>query len=78
MMELHLIQPMQAFAITAVLITVTILYRKLYDRRFRQTAHLPQLPSSLLWGHLKLFDEYSRRGKLDRHPGKLNPADDGA
>ena len=61
---------MQTLAITAVLITVAILYQKLYCKRFRQYGHLPQLPSSLLWGHLKVFYDFTKRGKLDRHPGK--------
>ncbi|KAK8001003.1 cytochrome P450 monooxygenase [Apiospora marii] len=70
-MDSVLAQPMQAFAITVTLITVTVLYRKLYHKRFRQTAHIPQLPPSLLWGHLKIFYDFTMRGKPDRHPDSM-------
>ena len=34
------------------------LYTRVRYRRFEQYAHLPQLPPSLLWGHLKAVNEY--------------------
>lgn len=37
--------------------------------RFR---NFPQLPSSLLLGHLKAFDQAIRGGIPDRHPGKIH------
>lgn len=49
------------------------LYNKVYHKRFQQYASLPQLPPSLAWGHLAAFDEYIKRGKKDRHPGKSSP-----
>ncbi|KAK8054510.1 hypothetical protein PG994_009577 [Apiospora phragmitis] len=66
--DILLARPIHVIAFTIALITVTILYRKLHYKRFIQNAHLPQLPSSLLWGHLKVFDEFTKRGKTDRHP----------
>lgn len=39
--------------------------------RFRQYAHLPQLPSSLLWGHLKALDGVMREGDRRRHIGMI-------
>lgn len=56
--------------VTAVLIGTTFLYTKLFNQRFKLNAHLPQLPSSLLLGHLKVFDDLVKRGSQDRHPGK--------
>ncbi|KAK8137125.1 Cytochrome P450, partial [Apiospora sp. TS-2023a] len=61
-------RPLLAFAIAAVVIIVTLLYQNIYYRRLRQFAHLPQLPPSLIWGHLKHFNDFTKRGKLDRHP----------
>ncbi|KAK8062742.1 cytochrome P450 monooxygenase [Apiospora hydei] len=61
-------RPVQATAITLLLVAVTFLYRTLHYKRFTQNAHLPQFPSSLLWGHIKLFYDYTKRGKMDRHP----------
>lgn len=65
-----LTSPIQAFAVAGLLVTGTYLYTKLYHRRFKQNAHIPQLPSSLLWGHLKVFDDFTKRGIPDRHPGE--------
>ncbi|KAK8123977.1 cytochrome P450 [Apiospora kogelbergensis] len=44
------------------------LYNKAYHKRFVQFASIPQLPSSLVWGHLQIFDAYIKRGPRDRHP----------
>ncbi|KAI1095024.1 cytochrome P450 [Rostrohypoxylon terebratum] len=63
--------PVQAFVIASLVITSTYLYGKLYYRRFKQNAHLPQLPSSLLWGHLMAFDKFTKEGILDRHPDAI-------
>ncbi|KAK7953133.1 cytochrome P450 monooxygenase [Apiospora saccharicola] len=68
-MDIALERPLLAFAIAAVVIAATLLYQNLYYRRFQQFAHLPQLPPSLIWGHLKHFNDFTNRGKLDRHPG---------
>ncbi|KAK8037379.1 cytochrome P450 [Apiospora marii] len=45
------------------------LYKTLYHKRFVQYGSIPQLPSSLVWGHLATFDAYIKRGSRDRHPG---------
>ncbi|KAI1447778.1 cytochrome P450 [Annulohypoxylon stygium] len=67
-MATFLANPVQAFVVASLLVTGTYLYSKLYYRRFKQNAHLPQLPSSLLWGHLMVFDKFTKEGILDRHP----------
>ncbi|KAI1112398.1 putative cytochrome P450 monooxygenase [Nemania sp. NC0429] len=60
--------PMQGVVISSLLLTAVYLFRKLYHKRFIQNAHIPQLPPSLLWGHLLTFDSYTKRGISDRHP----------
>jgi hypothetical protein len=62
-----------AVVLTSVFITATYLYINLSEKRLKQFAHLPQPKVSLLWGHLKLFDEYTKRGNHDRHPGSILP-----
>ncbi|KAI2780490.1 cytochrome P450 [Daldinia loculata] len=47
------------------------LYNKLRYKRFQQYAGIPQLPPSLLLGHLKLMGEYLARGPADRHPDSV-------
>ncbi|KID95371.1 Cytochrome P450, partial [Metarhizium majus ARSEF 297] len=64
--------PVQAVLVASVLLAGAYLYNKLHYRRFRQNSHIPQLPPSLLWGHLLLFDKFTKKGIPDRHPG--NPA----
>lgn len=61
----------QAILVTSIVAVSTWLYRKLYHKRFEQNAHIPQLPSSLLFGHLIKFDEYTKKGALDRHPDAM-------
>uniref|UniRef100_A0A1Y1MQQ1 Cytochrome P450 n=1 Tax=Photinus pyralis TaxID=7054 RepID=A0A1Y1MQQ1_PHOPY len=61
----------QALLVTAVLLAGAYLYRQLHYRRFRRNAHIPQLPPSLLWGHLLLFDKYTKQGIPDRHPDAI-------
>ncbi|KAI1385039.1 cytochrome P450 [Hypoxylon trugodes] len=63
--------PTKALAIASLLVTVVYLYGKLYYKRFKQNAHLPQLSSSLLWGHLMAFDDFTKRGITDRHPDAI-------
>lgn len=63
--------PLQAVVVTSLLLTAVYLYRKLYHKRFVQNAHIPQLPPSLFWGHLLVFDSFTKRGASDRHPGQL-------
>ncbi|KAL1854832.1 hypothetical protein Daus18300_011348 [Diaporthe australafricana] len=54
-------------AAVAVLV-LTFTYRRLRYIRFQQYAHFPQLPSSLLLGHLKAFGEFMKASKPDAHP----------
>ncbi|RAL07032.1 cytochrome P450 [Aspergillus homomorphus CBS 101889] len=42
------------------------IFRRVWYERFLRYAHFPQLPSSLLWGHLKIYHEITQRGLLDR------------
>ncbi|KAI0199111.1 cytochrome P450 [Astrocystis sublimbata] len=47
---------------------LTYLLTRLRHARFSQYAHIPQVPNHLIWGHLKIFGELSRRGvPADRH-----------
>ncbi|KAK4206888.1 cytochrome P450 [Rhypophila decipiens] len=55
------------FLIAALVLGSTILYRKLRYVRFQQYAHLPQHPTSLVLGHLKLMGEFIKRNKPDAH-----------
>ncbi len=55
--------------LTAAVLLVSYLYSRLRYLRFKQYAHIPQLPSNLLLGHLKTFGEFMQRGIVDRHPG---------
>lgn len=57
------------FVLAFLAIVVSYAYSRLYYRRFRQFATIPQLPPSLLWGHLQAFDTFTRSGPKDRHPG---------
>jgi hypothetical protein len=56
-----------------ILATATALLAYLYTivqhKRFRQFAHLPQLPNTWLWGHMKAFGEFGKLGPRDEHPG---------
>lgn len=64
-------RPIQAFAITSIIIVFTYLCHALYYRRFKKNSHLPQLPTSFLWGHLKVFNNFAKQGVVDRHPGEF-------
>lgn len=39
--------------------------------RYRQYAAWPQLPTSLIWGHMKTMLELIKSGASDRHPGNM-------
>lgn len=56
------------FVIAASTLLVTYLCVKLRYKRLTQYGHLPQLPPSVVWGHMLAYDEYSKRGEADRHP----------
>lgn len=53
-------------AITVLVLSFT--FRRLRYIRFQQYANFPQLPSSLLLGHLKAFGEFIKANKPDAHP----------
>ncbi|KAI9039120.1 cytochrome P450 [Aspergillus affinis] len=56
-----------------------LLYTRLVYHRKKQFAAFPQLPPSLVWGHLKALHEFVLRGKRDRHigrQGKINKESD--
>lgn len=61
---------------TATIITASVfavaayVYNKLRETRITRNAHLPQLRPSWFWGHMLLFDKFTKRGVIDRHPGK--------
>ncbi|KAM3498873.1 hypothetical protein MY10362_007833 [Beauveria mimosiformis] len=55
--------------LAASALLVTHFYLKLRHRRLTRFARLPQLPTSLVWGHLRLHSEFRSRGPKDRHPG---------
>ncbi|KAH8879322.1 cytochrome P450 [Thozetella sp. PMI_491] len=57
------------FAAAALL--ASYLYSRLRYIRFKQYAYIPQLPSNLLLGHLKVFGEFLQRGRPDRHPDAI-------
>jgi len=59
------------YLLSAAILLASYLYARLNYVRFRQYAHIPQLPNHLLWGHLKTFGKFMQRGKHDRHPGML-------
>ncbi|KAH8892801.1 cytochrome P450 [Thozetella sp. PMI_491] len=65
--------------LTVFSLLATYCYAKLRYKRFKQFAHIPQLPASLLLGHLKTFDDFvRRRTPANRHPdyvfGEMNAA----
>ncbi|EGX93679.1 Protein kinase-like domain [Cordyceps militaris CM01] len=69
-MAAKFIDPMTFLSVllAASALLLTHVYLKLRQRRFKQFAQLPQLPTSLVWGHLRLYSEFRSRGPKDRHP----------
>ncbi|KAI1346032.1 cytochrome P450 [Xylaria sp. FL0043] len=59
------------FLIAGATVLASYFYTRLRYLRFAQYAHIPQLPPSLLLGHLKAFGEFTQRGIPDRHPDKI-------
>ena len=57
-------------AIITVALFGPALYSWLRYKRFKQYAYFPQMPSSLLWGHMKAVDDFIKAGKPMGHPGK--------
>ncbi|KAF3015968.1 hypothetical protein E8E14_012832 [Neopestalotiopsis sp. 37M] len=54
--------------LAAIALLATYLYNKLRYKRLVQHAKIPQLPPSLVLGHLKTLDKLIKRGPADRHP----------
>jgi hypothetical protein len=58
----------------AFLTGIPLLILYLVDRtrylRLRQYGRFPQLPPSLVWGHMKALDEVMGQGDRRRHIGK--------
>ncbi|KAI1391550.1 cytochrome P450 [Hypoxylon trugodes] len=57
--------------LTALLLLAAYLYNRLRYKRFQQYASIPQLPPSLLLGHLKYMGDYLAQGPADRHPDSV-------
>jgi hypothetical protein len=56
-------------AVAAIVLLGSFLYGALRYKRFKQYAMFPQMPTSLVLGHLKTFDRFIRTGKPNGHPG---------
>ncbi|KAI0540097.1 cytochrome P450 [Xylaria digitata] len=52
----------------AAALLLSYCYARLRYKRFSQYAHLPQMPTTLILGHLKTMDSFIRRGKPNCHP----------
>ncbi|KAL1848924.1 hypothetical protein Daus18300_013433 [Diaporthe australafricana] len=55
-------------AVAAVALLLTYLYGRPRYKRFKQYAKFPQMPTTLLLGHLKHVDHFIRSGKQNGHP----------
>lgn len=51
----------------ATVLVLSLSYTWLRHIRFRQHAHFPQHPASLVLGHLKVFGDFVKRNKPDSH-----------
>jgi hypothetical protein len=65
-----------AFSLSLALVAVApallvYLYSRLRYFRLIQYRHLPQFEPSLLWGHLKIINDFLQRGDPSRHIGTL-------
>lgn len=49
------------FALALAIVVACCMYKFLYNWRLQKFKHLPQLPNSLLFGHLKLIGEYYKQ-----------------
>ncbi|EED11475.1 cytochrome P450 monooxygenase, putative [Talaromyces stipitatus ATCC 10500] len=56
----------------SVVLASILIYRLACYKRFVQYVNFPQLPSSLLLGHLKVYNDITQRRSLDRDHGKYN------
>ncbi|RWA13335.1 hypothetical protein EKO27_g1792 [Xylaria grammica] len=53
---------------SAAALLIAYFYATLRYKRFSQYAHFPQMPTSLVLGHLKTMDSFIRAGKPNGHP----------
>ncbi|KAJ8122726.1 hypothetical protein ONZ43_g1147 [Nemania bipapillata] len=58
--------PSLVLGATALLLSYC--YVRLRYKRFSEYAHLPQMPTTLILGHLKTMDSFIRGGKPNGHP----------
>ncbi|GKZ90012.1 hypothetical protein CBS63078_3259 [Aspergillus niger] len=52
--------------LTTIFLTSVWICRWIWYERFIKFAQFPQLPPSLLWGHLRIYHEVMQSGSLDR------------
>lgn len=57
----------------ALALLAPYLYRRIRYKRLEQFAEFPQLPTSVILGHLGAVDEYTKRAPKGAHPGKCPP-----
>lgn len=55
----------------ALALLVPYLYRRIRFKRLQQYAEFPQLPPSLVLGHLQTVDEFVKRSPKGAHPGRV-------
>ncbi|KAI6080596.1 hypothetical protein F4821DRAFT_54245 [Hypoxylon rubiginosum] len=53
--------------VTVTLLALSISYYKLRYIRFHEYSRFPQLPTSLLFGHLQVFGGFMKRSKPNAH-----------
>lgn len=58
--------------IAGIALLVPYFYSKIRHKRLHQYAGFPQLPTSLVLGHLQTVDEFVRSAPPKAHPGTLN------
>lgn len=64
-----------AWTLVATILPLLLFYlwRKITYYRTEQYAWLPQLPPSLLWGHLSTLDKLMKTNRPNIHIGRLKP-----
>ncbi|KAI1179244.1 cytochrome P450 [Nemania sp. FL0916] len=59
------------FVLAGAALLASYFFTRLRYLRLKQYAHIPQLPNHLLWGHLKIYNEFTQRGIANRHPDEV-------
>ncbi|KAK1834898.1 putative sterigmatocystin biosynthesis P450 monooxygenase stcS [Podospora conica] len=57
--------------LVAIAALAAYLYNKVRHARFEQYKEIPQLKTSLVWGHLKVMNDFLIRREPDRHPNYI-------